>query len=263
MKIAAAQMGTTKTVQEAIEQIESLILQSKAEHVDLLVLPEECVSLGLSDEAKMALSQESTVLQRLQDMAKLHRLWLVVGSLPVYAENNRFYSTLFVLDDRGEIRAQYQKIHLFDVSVSDSVTFKESRLVQPGSKVQCVDTPFGTLGLSICYDLRFPELYRALVAKGAQIILVPSAFTPQTGVDHWHVLLRARAIENLCYVCAPDHSGVRLNGEGTYGHSLIVDPWGRVLAEKEKGTGIITVMIDLDAQHSLRNRFPVLQSKKI
>jgi nitrilase len=161
-----------------------------------------------------------------------------------------------VYDDKGLLVTRYDKIHLFDVRVSEHEAHQESLTIERGDRVVVVDTPVGKIGLSICYDLRFPELFRELAKKGAEILTVPSAFTSVTGLAHWEVLLRARAIENLCYVLAPNQGGKHASGRLTHGHSLVVDPWGKILAEHHLGQNILVASIDLERLHQLREQFP-------
>ncbi len=169
-----------------------------------------------------------------------------------------------VFDPRGEMVARYDKMHLFDVQVDDrQAQYSESRSFEPGSRIVCVDAPVGRIGLSICYDLRFPELYRKLLEQGAEILTVPSAFTKVTGEAHWEVLLRARAIENQCFVLAANQGGVHNATRETWGHSMIVDPWGRVLARVESGEGVAVADIDLSALHALRSRMPIQSHRRL
>lgn len=262
-KIAAAQMCSSANVDENFKTIDGFLSQAKDNQADCLVIPEECLTLQMTDAQRVALSKKADIhIKRLSQLAGIHQIWLVAGSIPVAADDNHYYSTCLVFDDEGEIRAQYQKIHLFDVKVSDEVGFKESDTVIAGRSPQVVEMPFGKAGLSICYDLRFPMLYHHYADQGACVLMVPSAFTPQTGKVHWDVLLKARAIENLCYVVAPNQNGQRANGEQTYGHSCIISPWGETLAQQETGKGILYAQIDLDYVQKLKRNFPVIEHRK-
>jgi len=167
-----------------------------------------------------------------------------------------------VFDGRGRRRARYDKIHLFDVDVDDDRSYRESRSLQAGNELCVVDTPVGRLGLAVCFDLRFPELFRALAAAGAELFAVPSAFTAATGAAHWELLARSRAVENLCYVIGADQTGEHADGRRTFGDSMIVDPWGAVLARRVTGTGVVTAAVDTSQQHALRQRFPVLDQRR-
>ncbi|GIV59058.1 carbon-nitrogen hydrolase family protein [Rhodocaloribacter litoris] len=185
-------------------------------------------------------------------------IWILLGSLPVSAPDGRAFNRSLLLDDAGRIAARYDKIHLFDVDLGRGEAYRESGVIMPGSRAVVAETPWGRLGLSVCYDLRFPHLYRRLAQAGAEILAVPSAFTRTTGQAHWHVLLRARAIENGAYVFAPAQCGTHGDG-ATYGHALIVDPWGRVLADAGDTPGLILAEIDLDEVARVRARIPSLR----
>ena len=185
-------------------------------------------------------------------------VWMLLGSLPIAAGDGRAFNRSFLLDAEGHIVARYDKIHLFDVDLSEGERYRESDVIAPGDRAVTAGTPWGTVGLSICYDLRFPHLYRRLAKDGAAMLMVPAAFTRTTGRAHWHVLLRARAIENGAFVIAPAQCGE--HGEGaTYGHSLIVDPWGRVLADGGEEPGVVTAEIDLGEVARVRAKIPSLR----
>ena len=181
-----------------------------------------------------------------------------LGSLAVRTEGRQLANRAFVIDPRGEIRARYDKIHLFDVNLPSGETYRESNTVAPGDDAVVANLPFARVGLSVCYDLRFPQLYRTLAKAGAEILTVPSAFTETTGKAHWHVLLRARAIENACFVMAPAQGGEHANGRRTYGHSLIIGPWGDIIAEGGVDPGIVAAEIDLGEIAAARGRVPAL-----
>src|SRR5690606_37933018 len=216
-------------------------------------------------------------LQRfLSGLARSHGIWLVGGTMPMLTRpqregeaaevvgDGRVRPASLVFDNEGRQVARYDKIHLFDVQVDDvQSTYSESRSFEPGETVETVDTPVGHVGLSICYDLRFPELYRRLMEEGAELFTVPSAFTQVTGSAHWEVLLRARAIENQCYVLAANQGSVHNATRETFGHSMIVDAWGRVLACVEKGEGVAVAEIDLSAMRELRGKMPVRQHRRL
>lgn len=189
--------------------------------------------------------------------------WIVWGGAPEHTDavSARTHNTSFVTSPAGEVAARYRKIHLFDVALSDGSVYRESRAVAPGDEVVAVETPAGVLGLSICYDVRFPELYRALVDRGATLLTVPAAFTVPTGRDHWHLLLRARAVESQCFVLAAAQWGTHPNGRQTYGHALIVDPWGTVIAECADGEGIAVAELDPERVSSIRASLPALEHR--
>ncbi len=263
VNVAVLQMSSTHDLEENFQKIEQGLKDAKAKACDCLVLPEDCLTLGMDPTQKLNLANKyKKVMERLGSMASKAKSWLIAGSIPVVFDKTRYYSTCFVFDDRGCVVSQYEKIHLFDVAVSDSVSFKESETVMAGEKTQVVQTPFGAIGLSICYDVRFPALYQTLSQLGANVLVVPSAFTPQTGKAHWELLLRARAVENLCYVLAPNQYGLRHSGESTYGHSCIISPWGDVLSLLEHGEGVITASLDFEYLEKLRSDFPVLKHRQ-
>jgi predicted amidohydrolase len=186
-------------------------------------------------------------------------LWLHVGSLAIKLDQTRVANRSYLLDPKGRIAARYDKLHMFDVDLAGGESYRESQYFRPGAKAMLADLPFGRLGLSICYDLRFPSLYRALATAGADFIAVPSAFTKQTGEAHWHVLVRARAIETGAFVLAASQGGLHENGRSTFGHSLIVSPWGEVLAEAGEEPGVIFADIDLVASEEARARIPAIK----
>lgn len=262
-KVAALQMASTADVQHNLNQIETGLEQAQAQGAELLVCPEECLTLGMTDSQKFEMSEDSRRhTDALAAIASKHNMWLIAGSVPMPYDKQRYSSSCLVFDTDGAIVTEYQKIHLFDVQVDDKTSFKESDTVKAGDDVVVVETPIGMVGLSICYDVRFPYLYQRLSDKGAQIIVIPSAFTPQTGKVHWDLLVRARAVENLCYVVAPNQCGVRANGEGTYGHSCIVHPWGEVLSQAQDEPELIIGTIDLEAQAKIRREFPAISHRR-
>jgi len=192
-------------------------------------------------------------------------LWIIAGSLPLVSpEGERVYGACLVVDDGGRTRAIYRKIHLFDVDLPDrEESYRESNSMYPGDEPVTVSTPAGRIGVTICYDLRFPELFRTLVDDGASVFTVPAAFTAITGKAHWHTLLRARAIENLAYVIAPGQFGHHPDERETFGHSLIVDPWGRIIAEQAEGNCVVAADIDPEEPAKLRERFPALANRRL
>ncbi len=193
-------------------------------------------------------------------IAEKHKVWLLIGSVAVAAnEEGKTYNRSLLFDPNGNICAQYDKIHLFDVDVGDGQLYRESAKIAPGDKAIVAQLPFADLGMTVCYDLRFPQLYRALAKAGANIIAVPAAFTQVTGEAHWHVLLRARAIETGSFIIAPAQTGTHAGGRQTYGHSLIVDPWGRIIADGGTEEGVITAGLDLGEVNNIRARLPNLK----
>lgn len=258
-KIAAAQMTSSASVKDNLYQIELFFKEAKEKQVDLIVLPENFAFMGINETDKLKIAEQfgSGVIQdKISQLAKNYDIWVVAGTIPIQGLQNHVRASCLVFDNKGMCAARYDKIHLFDVRVSEHEAHQESATVERGDEFVVVDTPVGRIGLTVCYDLRFPELHRQLIIRGAEILTVPSAFTAITGVAHWEVLLRARAIENLCYVVAPDQVGKHESGRQTHGHSMIVDPWGKVIARKEMGAGLVTAEIDLNQLRQLRKQFP-------
>jgi nitrilase len=267
MKVAAIQMTSGPDVLANLNQARELLAQARDKGATLAALPENFAFMGLKDADKRAVG-ESDGSGPIQDfMATTARdlgLWIVAGTMPIKAPDGRVSAASLVFDASGARVARYDKIHLFDVDIPGKAeAYRESAHVAPGREPVVVDTPVGRLGLSVCYDMRFPELFRRLSAAGAQIITVPSAFTAPTGRAHWETLLRARAIENLCYVIAPAQSGFHPNGRETYGDSLIVDHWGTVLQRLPRGTGCIVADVDLNRQADARTSFPALAHRML
>ena len=279
-KAAVVQMVSSGDVHANLRAASRLITQAHEQGAGLILLPENFAVLDggpLSQFAEAEGNGQGLLQGFLRQHAEEKGVWLIAGSMPlstrpqnpgeVSAEQvsgGRVRPACLVFDPRGEIVARYDKMHLFDVQVDDrQAQYSESRSFEPGSRIVCVDAPVGRIGLSICYDLRFPELYRKLLEQGAEILTVPSAFTKVTGEAHWEVLLRARAIENQCFVLAANQGGVHNATRETWGHSMIVDPWGRVLARVESGEGVAVADIDLSALHALRSRMPIQSHRRL
>lgn len=210
--------------------------------------------------AKVKDEVDNEALPMFRSLASRRGLWLVIGSLPIKVSDDKVANRSYLIGPDGEVAAHYDKIHMFDVDLAGGESYRESRNYEPGKRAVCTDTSLGRIGLSVCYDLRFPHLYRALAGAGADILTVPSAFTRKTGTAHWHVLLRARAIETGCYVLAPAQGGVHECGRETYGHSLAVSPWGEIVAEIDgEEPGVTTFDIDLTAVQAARQAVPSLR----
>ena len=266
MKVAALQMTSGADVQTNLEQARTSLEEAARLGAQLAVLPENFAFMGLADADKRAVAEaegSGPIQDFLARTAARLQMWIVAGTIPLRAgADGRVAAASVVYRSDGTPAARYDKIHLFDVDIpARKESYRESAHVAPGSRPQVVDTPAGRLGLSVCYDIRFPELYRALSAAGAQILSVPSAFTAPTGRAHWETLLRARAIENLCYVIAPAQSGFHANGRETYGDSMVVDYWGRILRRLPRGTGCVVADLDLAAQAEVREIFPALRHR--
>ena len=258
-RVAVVQMVSSANVKENLRSLDPFFLQAKEAGVELLILPENFAFMGLKESDKLNIAEkygQGEIQSTVSDLAKQYGIWVVAGTIPLQYSAERVNAACIVYDAKGATVARYDKIHLFDVRISDQEAHKESNTIARGDKLVVVDTPVGRLGLSVCYDLRFSELYQQLMAKGAELLSIPSAFTAATGVAHWEILLRARAIENLCYVLAPNQGGLHANGRSTYGHSMIIEPWGRVISEQKKGSGIIVADVDLAHLAQLRLQFP-------
>jgi len=269
MKVAAIQMTSGPDVNANLEQARGLLEHAAALGARLAVLPENFSFMGLEDADKRRVAEEANdgtgpIQSFLADTARRLHIWIVGGTMPLRAgADGRVAAASLVYDAEGKRTARYDKIHLFDVDIPGRAeSYRESAHVAPGSSPTVVDTPVGRLGLSVCYDVRFPELFRTLSAAGAQLFPVPSAFTSPTGRAHWETLLRARAIENLCYVIAPAQSGFHPNGRETYGDSMIVDYWGRILQRLPRGRGCVVAEIDLIRQAEVRENFPSLKHRR-
>jgi deaminated glutathione amidase len=261
-RVGLIQMRSGRTPAANVDAATKLIAEAKVGGADYVQTPEMTNILEAKREALMAAiqpEQEDASLAAFRDSARRHGLWLHIGSLALKISADRAANRGFLIDPRGEIAARYDKIHMFDVDLANGESYRESRTYAPGEHAVMASLPWGRIGLTICYDLRFPALYRALAEAGSTFLTVPSAFTKQTGEAHWHVLNRARAIENGCYVFAAAQGGSHENGRDTFGHSLIVDPWGRVLAEGGVDPGVVMADIDLAAIAAARSRIPSLQ----
>lgn len=261
VRIACLQTRPMPDFGDALVEALALAEQAVAGGAQLLALPEYCGGLRSEGPAlapPAAAEGDHPVLAGLRAFAAAHAVWMLVGSLAVTGPQGRILNRGFVLDARGAIVSRYDKIHLFDVRLSETEVYAESARVAPGDRAVLTATPLGRIGHTICYDLRFPGLYRALAQGGAEILAVPAAFTRRTGAAHWHVLNRARAIENGAFVVAPCATGPVPGGGEAFGHSLIVDPWGAILADGGEGPGVISAEIDLDLVATTRARIPSL-----
>ena len=249
-------------------EAERLIEEAVSRQAELVVLPENFALMGQTEHDKVAQREadgQGPVQAFLAEQSARHGIWLVGGTIPMVAhDDNKVRAACLVFDDKGRQVARYDKIHLFDVELVDSGDqYNESETIEPGDQVVVIDSPFGRMGLAVCYDLRFPELFRQQLAAGMEIIILPSAFTAITGRAHWEVLVRARAIENLCYVIAPDQGGYHLNGRETHGHSMIVDPWGTILDSLARGPGVVSADVELDRLYSARRNFPSIEHRRL
>ncbi|WP_339650233.1 carbon-nitrogen hydrolase family protein [Halopseudomonas pelagia] len=266
-QVAAIQMISSTDVQANLTRAAELIAEAAAQGARVLLLPECFAVFGTADLTRVAeeeISGAKPIQRFLAEQARHHAVWLIGGSIPLPREpGKKAMAACLVFDEQGREVARYDKLHLFDVEVADNQrSYQESRDYDYGDQVVCIDTPVGRVGLSICYDLRFAELYLALSRAGAELIVVPSAFTAVTGAAHWDVLLRARAIETQCYILAANQGGLHPGGRETFGHSCLIDPWGVIQQVIAKGEGVVCGALDLDYLKSVRGRMPVAQHRR-
>ncbi|MFN2309841.1 MAG: carbon-nitrogen hydrolase family protein [Gammaproteobacteria bacterium] len=266
-RIACIQMASGPHVGANLLEAERLIQQAVAQGAGLVILPENFALMGLQQADLLAAREadgEGPIQDFLSRQARRHGLWIVGGTAPRVADDPaKVRAACVVYDDQGLQVARYDKLHLFDVEVSSGERYTESETIERGERLALVDTPFGRLGLAICYDLRFPELFRAMLDRGMELFAVPAAFTAVTGRAHWEVLMRARAIENLAYGFAAAQGGYHVNGRETYGDSMIVDPWGNVLDRLASGPGVVCAEVDLDRVRSIRRQFPAVAHRRL
>jgi nitrilase len=258
-KVAAIQMASGPNVLGNLSEARRLIAKAVEQGARLVVLPEFFPIMGMTDKDKIAVREqpgEGQIQAFLSEISRQYKIWLVGGSIPLVASTpDKVRSTCLVFDEQGKQVARYDKIHLFNLELGNE-KYHEAKTIEAGNQVVVVDSPFGRIGLAVCYDLRFPELFRAM--KNVDIIVLPSAFTETTGKMHWEVLVRARAIENLSYVIAAAQGGYHVNGRETHGNSMIVDPWGRVLDRLPRGSGVVVADVNPSYQASLRASLPAL-----
>jgi predicted amidohydrolase len=279
-RVAAVQMCSTEDVPANLGRARDLVTEAAAAGAGLIGLPENFAYLGSDRDHKLEIAEtlvggpqggptgDGPILTAMRTLARETGAWLLLGGFPervpgAGGQAQKLGNTSVLLDETGAIRARYRKMHLFDVEIPGGHTFKESDTVTAGAEPTLVQTPLGPLGLTICYDLRFPELYRELARQGARLLAVPAAFTRETGKDHWHVLLRARAIENQAYVIAPAQWGFHGGKRSSYGHALVADPWGVVLAECGEQDGFALATIDPRYQDKVRSTLPCLSHRRL
>jgi len=264
MRVAVCQVNSRHDRAANLASAQELLDRAAAAGADVAVLPEYVDYLGPADGEPKPESTDGDFAATFARAARRLRMWVVAGSFhETGPDGGRTYNTSLVFNREGELAAAYRKIHLFDVDIPGRVSHQESRLVAPGGDTVIVDVEGAAFGMSICYDLRFPELYRRLAIAGAEVLLVPAAFTAHTGRDHWEVLLRARAIENQCYVLAAGQVGDHEPGRSCYGRSMIVDPWGTVVAQAPDAVGIAVADLDLDRVARIRQELPSLANRRL
>lgn len=267
-RIAAIQMVSGTSLADNLDQAEKLLAAAAQQGAELAVLPETFAVFAASQQQALGQEEafgEAVISQFLSEQAKKHQLWIVGGTIPIAQSpgESKSYAACLVFNAEGELCARYNKMHLFDVEVGDEQgSYRESDTFVAGNELVVVDTPVGRLGLSVCYDLRFPELYRALFAKGVDLIAVPSAFTLKTGKAHWLPLLQARAIENQCYIIGANQGGRHSEKRETSGDSVIINGWGEVLAHRDKGPGCIVADMDVDGLNAIRRSMPIKQHQR-
>ena len=259
-RVSCIQICSGKDIKKNFQSTKKLFLKAVKQKSDFIITPENSSLFGLNKKELIKSTtsmQEDFYLTEIKKITKKYKKWVLVGSVLV-KENNKIKNRSVLINPKGKIQTYYDKIHMYDVTLSKKEKYFESKIFTPGKLIKTVNLPWGKLGLSICYDIRFPNMYRKLSQKGSLFISVPSAFTKTTGEKHWHSLLKARAIENFSYIFAPAQSGTHWNGRETFGHSLIISPDGKILKELKRGTGVITANIKPSLSLSLRKKIPSL-----
>jgi deaminated glutathione amidase len=262
-RVSCIQLRSNNNINYNLKRTEKLIKKAVKQKTDLIITPEvsSLFSLDKKQLLKVCKSMhEDIYLSAIRSIAKKYKKWILIGSLIIKISKNKLVNRSVLIDKNGKIRTYYDKIHMYDVKLSKREKYFESKTFTAGNKLNFFKLPWGKIGLTICYDLRFPNLYRKLSRSGAIFISIPSAFTETTGKRHWHPLLKARAIENFCYIFAPAQGGTHYNGRKTFGHSMIVSPDGKILKELNKSEGVITVSVDSNLPKKLRSIIPSLKS---
>lgn len=259
-QLVALQMVSTPNVEDNLSAVENAIKQHSAG--SLIVLPECFACFGVGDKSLLSISEplgNGPIQAKLAELSKRYSVWIVAGTIPIKTDDNQKYTaSSLVFNDQGDCVAEYQKIHLFDVSVEDSTgSYLESKYTQAGKELVVIDSPFGKLGLAVCYDIRFAGMFQAM--DQIDVLVLPSAFTRATGAAHWHALIQARAIEKQCYLVAANQGGIHANRRETYGHSSIVSPWGVILDSRTEGEGIVSAVYDEQELKKIRRAMPVHQ----
>lgn len=265
-RVSCIQHCAVADTEKNLRLLKDLIGQAANDGASLVCLPEYAACYGMS-KGQLRVGAEPEVthpgLAGLRDMAKQNSCWLLIGSIGIESEDGLINNRSYLIDDKGDIQARYDKIHLFDVDLDGGESYRESASISPGDRAVLVDTPFGRIGMTICYDLRFPQLYRTLAKAGADIITIPAAFTRKTGSAHWHTMVTSRAIETGAYVIAPCQCGDIKGRLARYGHSLIIGPWGEVLADGGEDVGWVSAELDLRQVETARKRIPALTHDRL
>ena len=261
LKVACIQTNSKSDPNINIREVSSLIRAARSNGAELITTPEVVGMLEPNREKALNKAQPENyhgVLREFRALSRDLAIWLLIGSISIKLSNGKLANRSFLINPDGQIIARYTKIHMFDVEVNDGSIYQESATYQPGTSACLAKTPWGLVGLTVCYDIRFPALYRDLAKAGAKIIFIPSAFTEVTGEAHWHILQRARAIENGCFIVSAAQTGMHEQNRKTFGHSIIVDPWGNILADADKDVGFITADLDLNLVDEVRKKIPSL-----
>ena len=262
-RVSCIQLRSNNSISQNLKKTEKLIHKAIKQKTDFILTPEvsSLFSLNKKQLLKVCKSMnEDNYIKGIKIIAKKYKKWILIGSVIIKISKTKLVNRSVLIDNNGKIRTFYDKIHMYDVVLSKREKYFESKTFSAGNKLKSFNLPWGRLGLSICYDLRFPNLYRKLSKSGSLFISIPSAFTETTGKKHWHTLIKARAIENFCYILAPAQGGTHYNGRKTYGHSMIVSPDGKILKELKKSEGVITVSINQNLPKKLRKVIPILKS---
>ena len=262
-RVSCIQLRSNNNIHFNLNKTSKLIKKAVKQKTDFIITPEVSshFSLNKNELLKVCTTMQKDIyLNGIKKLAKKYKKWILIGSLIIKISRNKLVNRSVLIDKSGKIRTYYDKIHMYDVVLSKKEKYFESKSFYPGNKIKTFNLPWGKIGLTICYDLRFPVLYRKLAKAGSLFLTVPSAFTETTGKKHWHSLLKARAIENFCYIFAPAQGGTHYNGRKTYGHSLIISPDGKILKELKKKEGVITTTIDPKIAKALRQKIPSLNS---
>ena len=261
-RVSCIQLRSNNNIHSNLDKTSKLIIKAIKQKTDFIITPEVSshFSLNKKELLKVCTSMQNDIyLNGIKKLAKKYKKWILIGSLIIKTSRNKLVNRSVLIDRSGRIRTYYDKIHMYDVVLSKKEKYFESKSFSPGNKVKTFNLPWGKIGLTICYDLRFPILYRKLAKAGSLFLTIPSAFTETTGKKHWHSLLKARAIENFCYVFAPAQGGTHYNGRKTFGHTLIISPDGQILKELKKSEGVITASVNPKLSKNLRLRIPSLR----